>query len=358
MSAARTPVLLGCVLALSGLLLALVPAGTAVARGRVANPVGSDHFVAHRGYRGDFPDPALLRVGRTYYAYSTTIASLNMPVMSSTDLVHWKARGEAQRLPAAWAEQRRAGRRRVATSWAPSVIRVGRTYVHAYATPVRGARSRKMCISVSRSLRPWGRFIDRTRRPLVCPSTRGAIDPQYFTAPGGARYLLWKSEQTRRYPAQIWSTRVSRDGTRLVYPNRLLLTVQEPWEGHIIENPSMIGYHGRYYLFYSGGSYADDSYGTGYAVCAGPLGPCERASDGPLLATGGRVSGPGGAMAFYDSAMRLRLAYAAWDRGRTGYPTSVACRRSAYGCNQRRLHVATLAGAPDGSGDLLVTARG
>ena len=361
MSAARARTFVGVLLGLVLALLALGPVDGAAARDRVANPIGSDRFVTGGYYRGDFPDPGITKVGRTYYAYSTTMSSLNLPTMSSTDLVHWRALGEGLQRPAAWAVQRRVGDRTVATTWAPTVMRVGRTFTHAYATRVRGVYPRKMCISVSRSRYPARGYVDRTTRPLVCPSTRGAIDPQYFIAPGGARYLLWKSEQTNGYPAQLWITRVSTDGTRLLYPNHLLLTVSEAWEGAIIENPSMIGYRGRFYLFYSGGSYDDDSYATGYAICETPVGPCVRAPQGPVLRTGGRVSGPGGAVAFYDNVSRLRLAYAAWDYGRTGYPTSTYCKRTAYGCNQRRLHVATLAtdpGPAGATGALVVTNRG
>jgi hypothetical protein len=66
-------------------------------------------------------------------------------------------------------------------------------------------------------------------------------------------------------------------------------------------------------------------------------------------------------MAFFDNLGRLRLAYAAWDLGRTGYPTSATCLQSPYGCNQRRLHVATV--GPDTTpgvlpGALTVTSRG
>lgn len=357
MSAARARALLGCLLCGALLLMALGPLDAASARDRIANPLGSDKFVAGRAYHGDFPDPGILKVGRTYFAYGTSISSLNLPVMSSTDLVHWQSRGEGLQRPAVWAQQHRSGDRTVATTWAPSVTHIGVSYVHAYATPVRGVTPRKMCISLSTSQRPAGGFVDRTRRPFICPGSRGAIDPQFFSA-NGVRYLVWKSEQTSLYKAQIWITRVSDDGTRLIYPNRLLLTVQDRWEGGIIENPSMIGYHGRYYLFYSGGSYDDNSYATGYAICDTPMGPCTRASTAPLLATGERVSGPGGGIAFYDGALRLRLGYAAWDYGHIGYPRSTACLGTSSGCNQRRLHIATLAASSAGDGTLVVTDRG
>ena len=343
------------------LLAGLVPAQAASAidsRGARPAPVGSDRFLTGRPYRGDFPDPSVLRVGQVYYAYSTTIASLNLPVMTSRDLVHWTARGEGLTRVAPWAASRPAGTRTHATTWAPSVARFGRTFVHAYATPVRGdhQRQRKMCISTSRSSTPLGGFVDRRRTPLICPKVRGAIDPAFFTGVTGGRYLVWKREQQPDSPSHIFISRLSGDGQRVIGAPTHLLTTQDAWESPLIENPAMIRYRAHYYLFYSGGSYADDSYATGYARCSSPTGPCRRVSDVPLLATGGRVSGPGGAMPFVDGAGRLRLAYAAWDRGNTGYPKSPACRRTAKGCPQRKLHVATLGVAADGS--LVVASRG
>ena len=341
-------------------LVVLVASGPATAFSKRPAPVGSDHFGVGYGYRGDFPDPTVLRVGRYWFAYSTTVASLNLPVLKSTDLVHWQANGEGLKRPARWAAVIRKKPYPHVTTWAPSVARIGNRFVHYYATHVRGTKH-KMCISVSRSKFPGRGFVDRTAHPLVCPPDRGAIDPSYFQAPGGKRFLIWKGEQNHTNPARIWTTPISGDGVHLIGSSHPLLQVQQPWERGIIENPSMIGYHGRYYLFYSGGSYANNSYATGYAICRTYIGPCTRASTTPLLATGGRVSGPGGAMAFYDSAMRLRLAYAAWDYGNAGYPKTPSCRRTAAGCPQRKLHVATLATSTDPAaapGTLVVTNRG
>ena len=360
MSTSRARLLLGCVVALAllgGGIGNAASAADASTRGARPSPVGSDRFAAGQYYRGDFPDPSVLRWGSKYYAYSTTVAGLNLPVIVSTDLLHWRVVGEGLTRPARWAALRRVGNRQVATTWAPTVARFGDRFVHAYATRTR-AKDHRMCISFSTSRHPWGGFVDRTRRPFLCPSTRGAIDPHFFTAPDGARYLIWKSEQTPVYPSQLWSTRLSSTGTRFVGPSSKLLTTQDPWEGRLIENPAMIAYAGRYYLFYSAASYANSTYATGYATCATPLGPCTRAASTPLLATGGLVSGPGGAMPFVDAARRLRLAYAAWDYGNTGYPKGTACLQSPLGCPQRRLHVATLATSPDGSGALVVTSRG
>lgn len=359
MSIRRTRVVALVVSALA-VLAVLGQSGPATAYSSRPSPVGSDSFGVGRSYSGDFPDPSVLRVGRYWFAYSTTMSNLNLPVLKSTDLVHWQAAGEGLKKPAPWAAKRKGGSYPHVTTWAPNVARIGNTFVHYYATRVRGTKHR-MCISVSRSRFPGKGFVDRTAHPLVCPPDRGAIDPSYFMAPGGKRFLLWKGDQNHYNPARIWITPLSADGVHLVGASRLLLQVQDPWERGIIENPSMIAFKGRYYLFYSGGSYANNTYATGYAVCQTYVGPCTRAAALPLLATGGRVSGPGGAMAFYDSSMQLRLAYAAWDYGRTGYPKKPSCRRVTGGCPQRKLHVATLGASTDPAappGTLVVTDRG
>ncbi len=351
----RARALLVCLLGAALLLVSFGPVHNASAYPGRPSPIGADPFHAGRIYQGDFPDPTVLRIGAVYYAYSTTIASLNLPVMTSRDLVHWRARGEGLMNVAAWAAWRHVDSRRVATTWAPTVARFGRTYVHAYATPVRGNR-RKFCISTSTSKSPLHGFVDRRRSPLICPRSRGAIDPAYFTGVSGGRYLLWKRDQEPGLPSQLVITRLSPNGQRVLGTPTHLLTTQDSWEGILIENPAMIRYRKQYYLFYSGGSYANDSYATGYARCSSPTGPCTRVSDQPLLATGGRVSGPGGAMPFVDKPGRLRLAYAAWDFGNTGYPKTSQCRSQPKGCPQRKLHVATLGVQEDGS--LVVTARG
>jgi len=351
-SVARTCAL---VAAVGAVVLSLLPAPVATARDARPAPIGSDRFVAGKPYRGDFPDPTVLRVGKVFYAYSTTTSTLNLPVMSSRDLIHWQARGEGLMRVAPWTAWRRIGQRTFAGTWAPTVARIGQRYLHAYAVPLRGQPNRR-CISLSSSRLPYKGFVDRRTRPFLCPATRGAIDPAFYTGPAGARYLLWKVEQTRRLPSQIYINRLSANGLRVIDTSKLLLTTQDAWESPLIENPAMIRYRGRFYLFYSGGSYTNSSYATGYAICTTPYGPCTRASDRPLLATGGRVAGPGGATPFLDRLGRLRLAYAAWDIGNTGYPTNTSCRRRPQGCPQRKLHVATLRVQPDGT--LAVAARG
>jgi beta-xylosidase len=341
----------------------------ALVLGAVGGPatasVGSDSFVAGQSYRGDFPDPFVTKSGDTYYAYATNTANLNLPVLTSKDLVTWTARAsyddkwwhnDGMPRAARWAQTTTINGRTVTRTWAPSVTWVEDRFVLAYTAPLANHTPRKNCVSLATSTVAQGPFTDSSTGPIVCPSDQGAIDPQVFVARNGHPYLLWKTEGVvGRESTKIWVRRLADTGLAFTagsVPHELLRTAQA-WEGHVIENPAMIRIQGLNYLFYSANEYVGDKYAIGYAICATVVGPCTRPRSTPLLATGGKVSGPGGPGPFVGPDGQLRLAYAAWDYGHTGYPTSTACRPN---CNQRRLHVATL--SIDTSGLLHVAARG
>jgi beta-xylosidase len=91
-------------------------------------------------------------------------------------------------------------------------------------------------------------------------------------------------------------------------------------EAGVVEAPSMVGYDGRYYLFYSGNNWSTASYGVGYAVCDSPIGPCTKPADGPWLASTTKAEGPGGEDVFVDEHGQLLMTLHAWVRGKVGYP--------------------------------------
>ena len=124
-------------------------------------------------------------------------------------------------------------------------------------------------------------------------------------------------------------------------PKHFLAKVAQPWEGSIIENPAMIRYQNRYYLFYSANSYASTRYAIGYLICKSWKGDCKRPRKKPLIATAGAIAGPGGPAPFVDTRGKLRLGYHAWNAGVVGYPTSADCQVTLT-CGQRRLYIAKL----------------
>jgi hypothetical protein len=291
-------------------------------------------------YRGSFPDPDVFRHRRTWVATSTTVARRSLPMLTSTNGRVWRARSAygtgARRTNDAmvgvprWAARKHAGRRHFVPSWAPAVGRAsnGRWLV-AYAAPLRRHPGTR-CIGIARSKRALGPFRHVRRHPLVCAHRQNAIDPDLFRSHGHT-YLLWKTEGIPgRVSAALWSRPLRRDGRGFRPGSRAhrLLRARRAWEGSVIENPSMIRFRGRLYLFYSGNRWYTRRYAVGYAICRSVHGPCRRPQRRPLLASGRGIAGPGGESALRGPRGRLLLAYAAWPAGRVG--------------SERRLHVATL----------------
>lgn len=328
-----------------------IAAQPALARDTLPNPFGQDPIVAGQPYTGDFPDPWVMRVGARYFGYSTTSDNLNLPMVTSSDLRTWIARppdagnprGDALLSFPAWVPTTTTndGRTRALQGpWAPSVTRLGRhRYVLAYSVRTNGPGVR-MCISLAHAATPYGPFVDTTTRPTVCPA-RGAIDPQVYIAPGGRPWLVWKADL---YPAKLFTRPMTMGATRLLdKPRHFLAKVAQPWEGSIIENPAMIRYKKRYYLFYSANSYASTRYAIGYLICKDWRGDCKRPRKRPLIATIGAVAGPGGPAPFVDTRGRLRLGYHAWSAGNVGYASNGdPCATVPGSCGQRRLYVAKL----------------
>lgn len=328
---------------------------TWMARKQIRYSASRSFSPAITNYRGGFADPTVMRVGKTYYAASTTQSNLNLPLMTSTDLDRWRPRAalpnyynysswrsynEALTKAPSWAATfaRRENVERI-SQWAPSLARVHKhQYVAAFSAATRTTSGdlRHSCIGLAVSSDPAGPYRAR-RKPLLCdPSTPfGVIDPDVFVDPRTHHaYLVWAAEgipHQRR--AQLAIRRLNHAGTGWARGSRRhnLLTFTQKWEGVIMENPSMIRYRGTLYLFYSANRYQTGHYATGYAICSSLAGPCTKPRSGPLLASSGKISGPGGADAFVDTHGRLRLAYAAWTRGHIG--------DDAVG---RRLHIATL----------------
>ena len=335
---------------LVGTLLAL-DAGSAQARVDRPAPVGSDPFRAGQPYRGDFPDPTVWRVGSRYYAASTTVAALSLPVTTSTDLTTWTAAPssdpdkakpyDGMPVPARWADiHTTSSGRQWGATWAPSVAAVVNratnkaTWVAAYSVPNASGRR---CISLARSAAPLGPFVDTSSAPLLC-GLYGTIDPQIFVDQGRF-WLLYKVEGA---PDRIWVRQLNGSASAFAPGSRAhpLLAPKLAWEGAVVENPAMMRFKGTLYLFYSGNGYGSTRYATGYAICKRITGPCRRVSR--LLTTGPYLAGPGGATPIVDGAGRLRLAYHAWTAGNVGYPATNACLTSSAGCAQRRLYIATL----------------
>ncbi len=268
-------------------------------------------FVPGTTWTGDFPDPHVVRVGSTYYAYSTNTANSRIPVLGSTDLQTWRVIGDGLFREPAWSARR--------DLWAPAVARIGGAWRMYYTAPLTAEG--KQCVTVASSSLPEGPFVDTSTWPLMCQlASNGSIDPFPFVDGDGQPWLLWKSEGVAfRENTRIWSIRLSADGRSVVGTANVLAETSARWEGPLIENPSMISVDGRSFLFYSANDWNSPDYAIGYAVCDGPAGPC-RKSPNALLSSVGDELGPGSPTPFFDPDGHLMLAYHAWTAPDVGYP--------------------------------------
>ena len=81
-------------------------------------------------YPFDFPDPDVLLVGGTYFAYGTNSVAGNIQIIESTNLTNWTVVGNALPTFPSWAAPD--------ATWAPAVAQIGGDYVLYYAADVAG----------------------------------------------------------------------------------------------------------------------------------------------------------------------------------------------------------------------------
>jgi hypothetical protein len=256
-------------------------------------------------------------------------------------------------VPASWSPDRNVDGRLKKEIWAPGVAQIGGRFVAFYSARERLDRDR-FCIAVATSSSAIGPFEDHTSAPFWCDTDpNGSIDPQPFVDTDGTPYLIWKSEGVPgSTPTRLWSRQLDAAGTGWAAgsaPSELLRTSQA-WEGSVIENPSMVRWQDRLYLFYSGNEHRSASYATGYAECATPLGGCAKSATNPILASFGDRLGPGGPAAFVDLQGRLQLAYHWWNAPYTDYPAYPQCQQAGT-CTtqgQRRMAIEQVTRTPSG----------
>lgn len=90
----------------------------------------------------------------------------------------------------------------------------------------------------------------------------------------------------------IHAQRLSPDGRSVTGEERIVLSNDADWEGHLIEGPFVTRQDGRYWLFYAGNDFSTPDYGIGVAVADHPLGPYEKQGE-PLLQSTRDWWGPG-----------------------------------------------------------------
>lgn len=270
--------------------------------------------------QGNFPDPFILKVEDTYYAYSTNSNSRNVPVSTSSDLIHWSVGRDAMPALARWVNLSRPD------VWAPEVIQVDDRYLLYYTA--RDRETGLQCVGLAISDAPQGPFRDLSDRPFICQDTEGgSIDANPFRDADGTLYLYWKNDgNCCMLTTYLYGQQLSPDGLTLIGEAVRLISNDQPWKGPVVEAPTMWLQDGVYYMFYSGNVFAGERYAVGYAVCETPLGPCEDAEENPILVSDmdstPLVVGPGHQTVILDDAGDTWIVYHAWQVNSNGTITS------------------------------------
>jgi hypothetical protein len=128
----------------------------------------------------DFPDPDVLKVGDTYYAYATNTSVVDVQVAKSTDLVHWQMLPDAVGALPGWAKP--------GLTWAPDVSLAGDGSTFILYFTARDKASDRQCVGVATSDKPEGPFKSDAQAPLICQTDLGgSIDPATFVDEDGER---------------------------------------------------------------------------------------------------------------------------------------------------------------------------
>ncbi len=263
----------------------------------------------------DFADPHVVRDGDAFYAYATGSAGFsNIQVATSDDLVEWSESEDALPERPDWQPFYQG------LTWAPEVIEVDGRWLMYYVA--REQASGLQCLALAVAEEPAGPFEDTSSGPLVCQrDLGGSIDAFAFEDADGARYLFWKNDgNARGLDTRIWVQRLSADGTRVEgAPVDTGLKQTRPWQGALVEAPTVVLRDGTYVLLYSANDFNSDAYAMGYATATAVTGPYVDRSVEPWVDTEGDAAGPGG-QAVIEVDGEQWLVYHAWQEGEDGYP--------------------------------------
>lgn len=190
----------------------------------------------------DYSDPDVIRVGEAFFMTASSFSSVpGLPILRSTDLVHWTLIGHAApRLPSPDFDTPQHGK----GLWAPSLrFHDGRFWIYV------GDPDRGIFVTTAREAAgPWS--------PLtLVKAAKGAIDPCPLWADDGRVYLVHAWAKSRAgFNSVLTVTPLAADGMSVAGPDTMV------FDGHerhpTIEGPKFYQRNGYTYIFAPAGGVA------------------------------------------------------------------------------------------------------
>jgi beta-xylosidase len=282
-------------------------------------------------YEGYLADPYCWFHEGVYYAVGTgrietdhhPAIELAVPLIKSVDLQNWVDCGKVLKVPHV---------EREGCIWAPEIAYHDRSFNMYYHADGEGKGFHIRCAT---SKLPEGPFID-CGTPLTDLSQNDfAIDSHAFLDDDGQWYLFYATDFHDFDSATFRGTTIVAD--RLTKMNELAgepyPIVRAHWlwqryetgrtvhgvtaDWYTIEGPTVVKRKGKYYCFYSGGCFQDETYGVDYLVADSVLGPWKEVGKerGPQImrTIPGEVIGPGHNSIVTSREGQDYIVYHAWN---------------------------------------------
>lgn len=251
---------------------------------------GGDGDSALPDFHGRFGSPSIVRDGARLHAFfpiqgyqGTTVHVAH--ARSDDDGATWQRVGDA--LP-----RLGPGVKPGSAVWAPAAAKIGSTWVIYYSAVEKGTEQH-FCIFRAVADRPGAAFKDEFAEPLVCPEGgKWAIDA-YAVQDGNGDWWLEVRYDKPDHVNTISIRKLDATGRNFAPGSawhELTRIKQGGWEEPVMENAAVVqlpvpGGAPRWFVFYSGGSYRNNTYAVGYADCGTSItGPCvKKTIDAPWM---------------------------------------------------------------------------
>jgi len=212
--------------------------GTCVSAG-VGTILSQVHTAVEATYRNpilfaDYSDPDVIRDGANYYLIASSFHFVpGIPILQSTDLVHWKIVGHVvERLEMNQSYDMIGGNRYSGGVWAPSIRKHDGLFYVYFPTPKEG-----IFVSTAANIDgPWS-------APVAVIAQAGLEDPCPFWDDDGKAYLI----HSKVGAGPLILHRMSPDGKHVLDEGKVI--VQDPENLPVLEGPKLYKRHGYYYIF-------------------------------------------------------------------------------------------------------------
>ena len=182
----------------------------------------------------DYSDPDVIRDGSNYYLIASTFHFVpGIPILQSTDLVHWTIVGHVvERLNMDPRYSMIGGDRYGKGVWAPSIRKHDGLFYVYFPTPTEGI----FVSTASRITGPWS-------APIAVIGQAGLEDPCPFWDDDGSAYLI----HSKTGAGPLILHRMSADGKHVLDDGKIV--VQDPTHLPVLEGPKLYKHNGYYYIF-------------------------------------------------------------------------------------------------------------